>query len=84
MGDASSKFTNLWQLLSNISTDKHSLKVNPQILHSEPVFDDVSCIRKFLNPALDVLLKRSVISGENTQSHFFSAYETFVRCELHA
>ena len=27
-------FTNLWQLFSDISTHKDSLKVDPQVLHS--------------------------------------------------
>jgi len=29
----------LWQLLSNVSSHKHSLQVDPEILHHQPVLN---------------------------------------------
>ena len=56
--------TNLWQLFSNISSNKHSLKVNPQVLHCQPVLNNVGCVRKLLNPALNLLLEGRIIPGK--------------------
>lgn len=68
--------TNLWQLLSNITTNEHSLEVDPQILHSQPILDNVSCVRKLLNPALNVFLKRSIVSGKNIIKYLLSNLES--------
>ena len=53
--------TNLWQLLRNVATDKHSLEVNPQVLDGHPVLQDVGRVRQVMNPLLDVLLEWCVV-----------------------
>ena len=75
--------TCLWQLLSNVSTDKHSLKINPEILNCEPIFYDIRCVGKLLNPTLNVFLERGVVPGEDNNSDSLSECNNIVHCELY-
>lgn len=61
--------THLWQLLCDISSNKHSLEVNPQVLYCQPVLNNIGCVWKFLYPALDVLLERRIIPDEVISLH---------------
>ena len=36
--------THLWQLLCDISSNKHSLEVNPQVLYCQPVLNNIGCV----------------------------------------
>ena len=36
--------THLWQLFCDISSHEHSLEVNPQVLHCQPVLNNVRCV----------------------------------------
>ena len=58
------KATHLRKLFCDITTNKHSFKINPQILHSHPLFNDFRCSTKFINPGLNSWLKWNVISGK--------------------
>ena len=40
----------LGQLLSNVSPNKDSLQVDPQVLNHQPVLNDVRCIGQLLHP----------------------------------
>ena len=74
--------TCLWQLLGNASTDKHSLNINPEILNCEPVFYDIRCVGKLLNPTLNVFLERRVVPGEDNNSDSLSECNNIVHCAL--
>lgn len=76
--------TCLRQLLSDVSTDKHSLKINPEILNCEPVFYDVCCVGKLLNPTLNVFLERGVVPGEDKNSDSLNECNNIVYCDLYA
>ena len=51
----------LRQLLGNVSTHKHGLKIHPQVLNHQPVFDDLSGVGQLLHPKLNVFLERSIV-----------------------
>ena len=53
----------LWQLLGNVSTYKHSLQVDPEVLYDQPTLNNLSGVRKLLYPELDVLFERSIVPG---------------------
>ena len=53
--------SHLWQLLCNVSSNEHSLQVDPEVLHNQPLFDDLSGIGEFLHPQLDFLLEGSIV-----------------------
>ena len=53
--------TYLRQLFGNVSTDEDSLQVDPQVLDSQPILDDVRRVGQLLHPQLDLLLERHVI-----------------------
>ena len=57
----------LGQLFGNVTTNKHSLKIDPQVLNSHPVFNDFSRGRQFLNPFLDISFEGCVVSEVNIQ-----------------
>lgn len=42
-----------WELLSDIATDEHSFKVNPEILNRHPLLNDVRRRRQLEHPVLD-------------------------------
>ena len=47
----------------SLLTDKNCLQIDPKILNCEPVFDDFCGCCQILNPLLNPLLKRSIVSG---------------------
>lgn len=51
----------LWKLFGNVSTNKDSLQVYPQILYSHPVLNDVCCVRQVVYPLLNLSLERCVV-----------------------
>lgn len=55
---------NLWQLLGDVSTHKHGLQVDPQVLNWQPLFDDFRCVGQFLDPQLNRGLEWSIVSRE--------------------
>lgn len=55
----------LRQLFCNVSTHKHSFKVDPEILNSHPVFNDISGVGKILNPLLNLAFKWGVVPGKS-------------------
>lgn len=55
----------LGQLFCNVSTHKHSFKVDPEILNSHPVFNDISGVGKILNPLLNLAFKWGVVPGKS-------------------
>lgn len=54
----------LRQLFSDVSTHKHSLQVDPEVLDSHPVFYDISGVGKILNPLLNLGFKWGVVPGK--------------------
>ena len=59
---ANQSVSHLWQLLCNVSSNKHGLQVDPEVLHNQPFFDDLGGVGQLLHPELDLLLERSIVS----------------------
>ena len=53
--------TCLWQLFRNVSTNKHSLKIDPKILHNQPTFNNLRGVSKLLYPKLNLFLKGGIV-----------------------
>ena len=53
--------TNLWKLFGNVSSDKHSFQINPQVLHCHPLLNDFCCSTQLVDPKLNFRFKRNVI-----------------------
>ena len=53
--------THLWQLLCNVSSHKYSLQVDPEVLHNQPVLEDLCRIGQVFYPLLNVWLERSIV-----------------------
>lgn len=56
--------TYLWQLFSNVTPDKHSLQVDPEVLYNQPVLNDLRGASQLLHPLLYTGLERSVVSTD--------------------
>ena len=54
-------FCFLRQLFGDITTHKHGLEVDPQVLHLQPVLDDLRGARQFVHPFLDLGLEWRVV-----------------------
>ena len=61
-----SRLAHLRKLFGNVPSYKHSLQVDPQVLHYEPFFQDFCRIGEIPYPLLDVLLEGSIVSGQCT------------------
>ena len=68
-------FTDLRQLFSNVSSDKHCLQINPQVLHHEPVLDDLRGSSQLGNPLLDITFEWRIVPGKRTTN--FSSHACF-------
>ena len=55
--------TDGWKLLGDISTDKDSFEVDPQVLDCHPFLDYVGGSCEFPHPVLDRLTIRNVVPG---------------------
>ncbi len=55
----------LRQLLGNVTTHKHGLKVHPEILNHQPVLENFSGVCQVLDPLLNVLLEGGIVPAEN-------------------
>ena len=68
-------FTDLRQLFSDVSSDKHSLQINPQVLHHEPVLDDLRGSSQLGNPLLDITFEWRIVPDKWTTN--FSSHACF-------
>ena len=71
MTSGSAKWAYLWELFGNVTAHKHSLQIDPQVLHNQPVLNDLGGASQLLHPLLDLGLEGSVVSDhrEKTYSH---------------
>ena len=60
--------TYLGELFGNISPNKHSLQIHPEILDDQPVLNDLCTVGQFLHPQLNVFLEWSIVSGERVRN----------------
>ena len=56
----------LRQLLGDIASAEHRFQVDPEVLHDQPVLDDLRRRRQLRHPFLDLRLKRRVVPDRQT------------------
>jgi len=64
----------LRQLLRNVTAHEHSLQVHPQVLHDQPVLDDLGRAGQLVHPALDLRLERRVVPEKKVGRTVSKAY----------
>lgn len=68
IGQDGHPLTHLGQLLGDVSSNKHSLQVDPEVLHDQPALNDLSRVGQLLNPELNLLLERSIVPAEGEET----------------
>ena len=51
----------LWQLLGNVSTHKHRLQVDPEVLHHQPVLQNLRCVCEIFHPLLNLRFEWCIV-----------------------
>lgn len=59
--------TYLGQLLGNVSSNKHSLQVHPEVLYLHPRLKDFCSVGELGDPVLDVLLEGGIVPGVDVE-----------------
>ena len=60
-----------WQLFGYISTHKHSLQIDPQVLHQHQILQNLVRVGQVFDPLLDILFEWHIVSiaHERTKKH---------------
>ena len=61
--------TDLRKLLGDVPPYKHGLQVDPQVLHRQPLLDDLCGVGQLLDPQLDGRLEGNVVPEEQKGGH---------------
>ncbi len=78
--DQTSTATDLRQLLGNVTPNKNSLQVDPEVLDNQPVLDDFRGVGQLLHPKLDLFLEGSIVPTHGQTVTNQTLTYTFASC----